>query len=63
MDSTAAAETAEDLTLRGSDIVERSGSAPAGDVDLLRQEYDVCLDTLAEIRREEATLAARKVRA
>ncbi|MEO8283714.1 MAG: DUF222 domain-containing protein, partial [Pseudarthrobacter sp.] len=39
------------------------GSAPAGDAHLLRQEYDECLDTLAEIRREEAMLAARKVRA
>jgi hypothetical protein len=61
MESTTAADTAEDLALRGSDNVEPSRSAPAGDADLLRREYDECLDALAEIRREEAQLAARRV--
>jgi hypothetical protein len=39
-----------------------SGSSGVGDADPLRREYDECLGALVEIRREEATLAARKVR-
>ncbi|MGO4188475.1 DUF222 domain-containing protein [Pseudarthrobacter sp. TAF60_1] len=62
MDKTAAAETEEDLAFRSSESIEPSGSEPACDVDLLRQEHDACLDSLVEITREEARLAARKVR-
>jgi hypothetical protein len=62
MESATAPETAEDLAHRGSDNVDPSRSAPAGGADLLRQEYDECLGALAEIRREEAVLAARKAR-
>ncbi|QOD04245.1 HNH endonuclease signature motif containing protein [Pseudarthrobacter sp. BIM B-2242] len=51
MDNSTAVDTAEVL------------GAPAGAADLLRQEYDGCLDALVEITREEARLAARKVRA
>ncbi|GAA1762499.1 HNH endonuclease signature motif containing protein [Pseudarthrobacter sulfonivorans] len=36
--------------------------SPGPGADLLRREYDGCLDALAEIRCEEARLAARKVR-
>jgi hypothetical protein len=52
---------AEDVDHSGSDKVERSGSAPGAGADLLRREYDECLGALADIRREEAALAARKV--
>jgi hypothetical protein len=52
---------AEDVALSGSDKVELSGSAPGAGADLLRREYEECLDALAEVRREEAMLAARKV--
>jgi hypothetical protein len=62
MDSAAAVGTVENMAFRGSDSVQASGSAPGAGADLLRQEYDECLDALAEIRREEAALAARKVR-
>jgi hypothetical protein len=40
----------------------RDGSPDAGDADPLRREYDECLTSLTEIAREEAELAARKVR-
>ncbi|MDR6415748.1 DUF222 domain-containing protein [Pseudarthrobacter sulfonivorans] len=71
-DSVAAEETAE--AVEGSRAVDAAlafqspekagppGPSPAGNPDLLRQEYDECLDTLAAIRCEEAKLAARKVR-
>ncbi len=44
---------------------EGAGSSPAlgpCDVDLLRRDYDDCLNSLAEIRGAEARLAARRVR-
>jgi hypothetical protein len=37
-------------------------ASPGAGADLLCREYDECLDALAEVRREEAQLAARKVR-
>ncbi len=50
------------LPLGSSDNAAWQGSSSAVDADLLRREYDECLDTLAGICREEAALAAKKVR-
>ncbi|MET4143333.1 DUF222 domain-containing protein [Arthrobacter sp. UYCo732] len=71
-DSSAAEETVEayDASRAGLAGVARNGSedtgslsAPlGGDADLLRRDYDESLDALAGIVREEAKLAARKVR-
>ncbi len=70
MDSTAAAETMDPLEVSSAALAvlarrrhENSGSTDSRDADPLRRRADACLDTLTEVARAEARLAAVKVQA
>jgi hypothetical protein len=54
--------TAGPTLVVGPGNTEPSDPLAGPDVDVLRREYDRCLDALAEIRCEEARVAARKAR-
>jgi hypothetical protein len=56
-DSTGAPDVLVLSRSEGNGSLDTSG---AGNADPLRREYDECLGALAEVRREEAQLAARK---